>query len=286
MNVRRYILLDNGGRTADRYTILDAHLDEHGQHQFGAFNERPFSPDGFGQHGSIPSSAFRIHKREHFRALGRRTRIETLGPDAKRFAEEFMQTQSSELGVWDNEDQEDKLVFHAATSGGKYEIKVFYAPRHGVRGYSYKEYTSGEGSGGGWGQDQEGMAELIAKKIRNAEKYDKIRYIVQFNELGPMPIELGAWGGASESEDLPLDPSPRRIHFLHSLQGRDMHHAWSAFAGQERVAMISEIKEGAVYEITYYRRPDRPDTQPSSTTRRVQGDLTHAQNLVLQRGWR
>jgi hypothetical protein len=51
------------------------------------------------------------------------------------------------------------------------------------------------------------------------------------------------------------------------------------------VARIAEVADGALYQITYMRRPDRPLTHPRSTTRLVRGDLDHAQKLVLQRGW-
>jgi hypothetical protein len=85
------VLLDNGGRTADRYTLFDTRpVDYDGSVAYVGFDENPYSPQGFGQHGNITMSQFLSHKRERFRALGKSVKLDTLPARALKFAKEFM----------------------------------------------------------------------------------------------------------------------------------------------------------------------------------------------------
>lgn len=88
---KRFILLDDGGASADRYTIFDSRPDVYGNHQFGAFDKNPYHPMGFGQHGEISHRAFEEHRRGRFRALGKSIKLEDLPENAQRFAKKFMQ---------------------------------------------------------------------------------------------------------------------------------------------------------------------------------------------------
>lgn len=73
---------DNGGRTLDRYTIIPqrcywrTYRERVGLWQAIASSDRPFHPQGFGQHVSATPGAH----------LGARIAFDTLPPDVQRFA--------------------------------------------------------------------------------------------------------------------------------------------------------------------------------------------------------
>lgn len=72
-NIRIY---DNGGKTFDRYTAV---FMDHPERQHGTFyalgmSDKPFNPQGFGQHcAAMPG-----------RHLGRRIALEALPPDCQK----------------------------------------------------------------------------------------------------------------------------------------------------------------------------------------------------------
>ena len=92
----RFRLYDNGGKTIDRYTLIDAKPHDNVSndnsgwvvwHDYIAFNSEPFHPQGFGQHGEYE----RIHSdRLDLRHLGRRISLDALPEQARRFAEQFI----------------------------------------------------------------------------------------------------------------------------------------------------------------------------------------------------
>ena len=100
---KRFVLLDNGGKTADRYSLFSAKpttptgFKGAAYHAYIGFSENPYHPQGFGQHGEINEAQYAAHKRERFRALGKPVRFDSLPPQAQKFAKEFM---DSEL-EWD-----------------------------------------------------------------------------------------------------------------------------------------------------------------------------------------
>ena len=89
-------IFDNGGETFDRYTVV--YLDEPaGSDPYGnarwlylAMSERPFHPQGFGQHGEIdlfPSQLKQLRKgkgQRLFSYLGKRINFEDLPEDCKK----------------------------------------------------------------------------------------------------------------------------------------------------------------------------------------------------------
>lgn len=54
--MKRIIVFDNGGETADRYTILDTKTGDY----YGA-NENPFHPQGFGQYAGNTAHDYWFH---------------------------------------------------------------------------------------------------------------------------------------------------------------------------------------------------------------------------------
>ena len=101
MPKKRFILLDNGGKTTDRYTIFSTKPTGYVGHksiQYAGFNEHPYHPQGFGLHGEISPSQFDAHRRERFRALGRPIPLDALPPDAQKFAKSFMDSVLEEDG--------------------------------------------------------------------------------------------------------------------------------------------------------------------------------------------
>jgi hypothetical protein len=90
----RFVLLDNGGKTADRYTIFSTkptiYMGHDSVHQYAGFNEHPTHPQGFGQHGELSHRQFMEHKRERFRSLGTRIKLESMPQEAQDFAKRFM----------------------------------------------------------------------------------------------------------------------------------------------------------------------------------------------------
>jgi hypothetical protein len=89
MRTKRFVLLDNGGDTFDRYTLFDTRPVE-GRIMYVAFNNLPYHPQGFGQHGEITVAQFNRHKAERFRALGKPIKLGAMSADAQKFAKEFM----------------------------------------------------------------------------------------------------------------------------------------------------------------------------------------------------
>ena len=47
------LIADNGGKTMDRYTVLYTPTED-GNFPYVGMSERPFDPNGFGQHGELP----------------------------------------------------------------------------------------------------------------------------------------------------------------------------------------------------------------------------------------
>lgn len=92
---KRFVLLDDGGKTADRYTLFDTRPFE-GRIAYVAFNNRPYDPQGFGQHGEITVAQFNRHKAERFRALGKPIKLGAMSEDAQKFAKKFMDEALSE----------------------------------------------------------------------------------------------------------------------------------------------------------------------------------------------
>lgn len=93
----RFILLDNGGKTVDRYSLFDTQPtgyegDDPSRyvHQYVAFDANPSSPQGFGQHGDITQAQFAAHKKEKFRSLGKKIKLDDLDDKARAFADEFV----------------------------------------------------------------------------------------------------------------------------------------------------------------------------------------------------
>ena len=80
----RYVrCYDNGGRSADRYTVVFTgryRRERDDEFMYLAMNDRPFHPQGFGQHGWSKSQIDRPSGRH----LGRRIRFKELPPDCQR----------------------------------------------------------------------------------------------------------------------------------------------------------------------------------------------------------
>lgn len=86
-------IYDNGGKTADRYTILyRVPQKSHGESYYVYFgmDEHPNHPQGFGQHGELPARAYRAHQLSKFRALGKPIKLSSLPAQARKAAERFM----------------------------------------------------------------------------------------------------------------------------------------------------------------------------------------------------
>jgi hypothetical protein len=90
---RGFVLTDNGGRSCDRYTILCTRAQKHAgvkYYTYLAFNERPYSPQGFGQHGELRETDILFHKSTRYRNLGKRITLADLPEEARRAAESFV----------------------------------------------------------------------------------------------------------------------------------------------------------------------------------------------------
>jgi len=75
-----------------------------------------------------------------------------------------------------------KLVFHAATRGGKYEIKVM---QDAPAGYTWRSYTNGSRDSGGSGYTSKaGIAKRIRHMIGDALGIDGINYRVKLDKIG------------------------------------------------------------------------------------------------------
>ena len=82
---RQVACYDNGGRSFDRFTVVFLDCPERGWRQFSALamSERPFHPQGFGQHcTAVPG-----------RHLGRRIPFATLPADCQKAVEQDLSTE-------------------------------------------------------------------------------------------------------------------------------------------------------------------------------------------------
>jgi hypothetical protein len=76
--MEKYKIFDNGGKTIDRFTLINSDGDVFG------FNEMPYYPLGFGQYcGNINEWCHRSTK-----GMGKRITIDELPEQAKTFVEE------------------------------------------------------------------------------------------------------------------------------------------------------------------------------------------------------
>lgn len=76
--IKKFRIFDNGGKTADRFTLINSDGDVFG------FDEHPFYPLGFGQYcGNV--SEWKSKSTGH---LGKRITISQLSEQAKTFIEE------------------------------------------------------------------------------------------------------------------------------------------------------------------------------------------------------
>jgi hypothetical protein len=80
MTLRDVRIYDNGGKTIDRYTAVYMNLPERKPGEFSAVGmcERPFSPQGFGQHCTAMAG----------RHLGKRIKFEALPNDCQKLIEQ------------------------------------------------------------------------------------------------------------------------------------------------------------------------------------------------------
>lgn len=78
----RYLIYDSGPEYGDRYTIFYKNNGWKPWKDYIAASEKPFHPQGFGQHGESDPFWRRID-RAH---LGRPVRFKDLPPDVRRFA--------------------------------------------------------------------------------------------------------------------------------------------------------------------------------------------------------
>lgn len=79
----RFLCFDNGGETFDRFTVFyKRHGWEPWREYIGA-SERPFHPQGFGQHGELQRGFRRRSEAAH---IGHPIRFSKLPPDVQRFA--------------------------------------------------------------------------------------------------------------------------------------------------------------------------------------------------------
>ena len=91
----RFILTDNGGITADRYSIYDTRsyqipeLSHTFYIQYAGFSEDPYHPQGFGQGGEMTLSQWEQNK-GNILSGHKIIALDDLPPKARRFAEEFM----------------------------------------------------------------------------------------------------------------------------------------------------------------------------------------------------
>ena len=93
-------LFDNGGITADRYTLICAEPCETGvdfgfdepldTYPYAGFDDSPSMPNGIGTTGEITAAQFEAHERTNFHAFGRPVELWWLPPRARDFANTFM----------------------------------------------------------------------------------------------------------------------------------------------------------------------------------------------------
>jgi hypothetical protein len=79
-------IYDNGGKTADRYTLVVPSIDEPGKLDMWGFDENPYHPQGFGQYAGS------YHKMGSYSHLGKLVSISDLPDKAQRFVKETLTT--------------------------------------------------------------------------------------------------------------------------------------------------------------------------------------------------
>jgi len=106
-----FMLFDNGGRTADRYTLIAKKpLTALGSgvwrplYVYAGFDESPSSPQGIGTTGELNEAMFDSHEREGFVAFGQLVDLDVLPPRALQFANDFMDFWRDDLEDWDAQD--------------------------------------------------------------------------------------------------------------------------------------------------------------------------------------
>jgi hypothetical protein len=88
-------------------------------------------------------------------------------------------------------DLDEPFFFIAATRGKKYVVSVYQGEWDRAHGkYSFREYTSGKGSGGGGAYSLEEIRGLIRRLIASAARIDGIHYEVYLDELEIFPRTL------------------------------------------------------------------------------------------------
>jgi hypothetical protein len=115
-----YVVLDNGGESYDRYTILSTlPMPGTNRHEYGGFSENPYHPQGFGQHGELTHAEFNAHAREHFKALGKQISVHALPADARKFAYDFIEADRGS-----RETDPNAGVDYAADNSAGYDIDL------------------------------------------------------------------------------------------------------------------------------------------------------------------
>ena len=86
-----------------------------------------------------------------------------------------------EEDVNDYESEDGKLIYHAATKGGKYEIKVFEKKNSRGSYYSIENYTNGSHSGSSSISDIDILKKTLERNIKDSAEIDGIIYITDFD---------------------------------------------------------------------------------------------------------
>jgi len=79
-------IYDNGGKSADRYTLVVPSIDEPGKLDMYGFNEDPYYPLGFGQYAGS------YHRMGSYSHLGKLIQFEDLPDQAQRYVRETLTT--------------------------------------------------------------------------------------------------------------------------------------------------------------------------------------------------
>lgn len=95
--IPKFAIFDNGGKTADRFTIFWTTPVDGELHYF-AFDENPYDPQGFGQHGSVATPRYFAPANQagawkHIKAVESKSKqisLENLPPKARKAAESFL----------------------------------------------------------------------------------------------------------------------------------------------------------------------------------------------------
>lgn len=105
MATKRFLLLDDGGESADRYTLYDTKPVD-GRINYIGFSRDPYHPQGVGQHGESSAGAFnrvvQELKRNGTSNIGKPIKLSELPEQAQKFAKSFMDDQLGEaLGEYE-----------------------------------------------------------------------------------------------------------------------------------------------------------------------------------------